>query len=125
MPIGRHDIPAVKGPPRPKGHPFEAEMDAADLDDRRRPGPTFIVRGIELSRSHVVISSRRMCYVGREVLLAVHLVDNEPMGLMGRVVSCDYAGIGCYRIDIDLQELPKEAPIREWLCDLGRRDRAA
>lgn len=108
--------------PKPrKGHRFEAELDVAELDDRGRPVSTWGARGRELDRSGLVFMSRRMCYPGRHVLLAVHLIDSSPVPLFGKVTACEYEGDGLCRVEIELLEVPEERPIREWLDTIVRR----
>lgn len=100
---------------RPPGRPFSAEIDASEIDERLRPGPVWTARARELSRSHIVVGSRRMCYVGRLVIMAIHLIDAEPTPLFGRVVECEYDGEGLYRLDLDLLECPDHRELRAWL----------
>lgn len=100
---------------RPPGRPFSAELDASEIDERLRPGPVWTARARELSRSHIVLASRRMCYVGRLVVLAIHLIDAEPTPLFGRVVDCEYDGEGLYRLDMDLLECPEHREIKTWV----------
>lgn len=100
---------------RPPGRPFSAELDASEIDERLRPGPVWTARARELSRSHIIIASRRMCYVGRVVIMAIHLIDAEPTPLFGRVIDCEYDGDGLYRLDIDLLECPEHREIKTWL----------
>jgi hypothetical protein len=100
---------------RPKGHPFDAELDASEIDERGRPQQTWTARSRSLSRANLVIRSRRMTYPGREIVLAVHLIDGEPVGLYGRVATCEYDGEGQYVVDLDLMPLPERAEIRGWL----------
>jgi len=64
--------------PRVPGHPFKADIDLAELDDRQRPGPAWAARAQTLSRSHIVVLSRRMSYPKRLMLVAVHLIDAKP-----------------------------------------------
>jgi hypothetical protein len=110
-------------PPRPRksaGVRFDAELDLCELDDRERPGPTWSGKGRELSRSHLVILSRRMCYPGRRVLSAVHLIDAEPVPLFGKVMACDYDTDGLYRVELELLKVPEQADIGAWLAARGR-----
>lgn len=100
---------------RPPGRPFSAEIDASEIDERLRPGPVWTARARELSRSHLVLTSRRMCYVGRLVVMAIHLIDAEPTPLFGRVADCEYDGEGLYRLDVDLLELPEHREIKTWI----------
>lgn len=97
------------------GRPFKAELDAAELSERNEPGPTWTARGELLSGSHLVMKSRTLAYPGRYLIVAVHLIDAEPVGLLGKVESCEYQGEGLHRIVIELQALPRENRISEWL----------
>jgi hypothetical protein len=107
------------GTNRPAGHVFEAELDIAEIDERGRPDHPWTARARQLSRSNIVIRSRRMCYLGREVVLAVHLIDGAPVALFGRVVLCDYDGEGQYVVDIDLISLPDRPELRDWIAKLA------
>lgn len=109
-------------PPRSKivGRPFNAELDATELNDRYRPGPTWTARSRELSRAHLVVGARRMTHVGRVVLIAIHLIDDEPVPLMGRVIECDYEAEGMHRITIDLLPIPDVESIHQWLTARSR-----
>jgi len=98
------------------GFPFSAEMDVTELDDRERPGATWGARAIALSRSALVMSSRRMCYLNRMLVLAVHLIDDEPVPLFGRVSGCEYDGDGLYRIEVELLPLPGRKVIHDWVA---------
>jgi hypothetical protein len=100
---------------RPKAHRFDTDLDLCEIDDRDRPGPKWTGRAVEVSRSHLVFRTRRMCYAGRRVLAAVHLVDAEPMPLAGRVYACEYDGDGLYKVGIDLEPVPLGPAIRAWL----------
>lgn len=125
-PAERSKGPAPKSAPfggqKPrKGHRFEAELDVAELDDRGRPVSTWGARGRELDRSGLVFMSRRMCYPGRHVVLAVHLIDSSPVPLFGKVSACEYEGDGLCRVEIELLEVPEERAIRDWLEAIVRR----
>lgn len=104
-----------------KGHRFEAELDVAELDDRARPVSTWGARGRELNRSALTFMSRRMCYPGRLVVVAVHLIDSSPVPLFGRVVACEYEGDGLCRVELELLEVPEDKPIRDWMDAIIRR----
>lgn len=107
--------------PRPHGNRFLAEIDLAELDERERPGMTWQARSSELGRSHFVLTSRRMCYVGRHLAIAIHLIDDRPVPLLGRVVSCDYTDDGLYRIDLDLLKIDEGHAVYEWAFEHGVR----
>ena len=108
----RHD-------PRPCGYSFDAELEVAEVDDRGRPQYPWVARAQKLSRSNVVFRSRRMCYTGREIILAIHLIDCSPVGLYGRVRSCDYDGDGQYVVDVDLITLPNRPELQAWIDHLA------
>jgi hypothetical protein len=95
---------------------FDAELDVAELDDRGRPGMPWTAQARELSRSGLAIRTRRMCYIGRILLIAVHLIDDSPVPLCGRVVHCAYDGDGMYRVELDLQRIPSRPNISAWLA---------
>lgn len=99
----------------PPGAPFVAELDLAELDDRFRPGPRWTGRGHELSRSHLVLRSKRMCYDGRSLVVLVHLVDDRPVSLFGRVTECEYDADGLYKTRIELAVMPDAPELAAWL----------
>jgi hypothetical protein len=104
-------------PPKTTGIRFDAELDLSELDDRDRPGPTWSGRGRELGRSHLVLRTRRMCYQNRRVLVAVHLIDDEPVPLLGRVTECEYDGDGLYKVELELMRVPERPEIASWISD--------
>lgn len=110
--------PVPKTRTRPAGSRFDADMEMTELDDRERPGPTWTGKGRELSRSHMVVRSRRMSYVGRQILVAIHLIDDRPVPLLGRVYVCEYDGDGQYKLGLDLLPIPERPEIRDWI--MGR-----
>ena len=97
------------------GRPFDAELDVAELDERERPGSTWRVRATRLSRSEISFLSRRMCYTGRWIVMAVHMIDAEPVPLFGRVRTCDYEGDGRYRVEASLAPIPENRSLAAWL----------
>jgi hypothetical protein len=103
------------------GHPFRADIDIAEINDRSRPGMAWAARTHSLSRSHLVILSRRMSYPKRIMLVAVHLIDAKPTPLMGRVTECEYHADGLYRIVLELIPLPESEVIAQWLSGGGLR----
>ena len=110
-------------PPPPKKSStlkFDAELDLSELDDRDRPGPPWAGKGRELSRSNMVFRSRRMCYPGRRILAAVHLIDDKPVPLFGKVLTCEYDGDGLYRVELELQKAPDRTDINAWAASLTR-----
>lgn len=105
------------------GVAFRAEIDLAELDDRGRPGATWAGRSFEISRAQLVFRSRRMCYEARELLVAVHLVDDKPTPLFGIVDKSEYDGDGLYRTVLSLKRLPETDAARTWIGTLVHRIR--
>jgi hypothetical protein len=106
---------------RPGMRPFAAEIDIAELDDQLRAVATWPGKSKELSRSTLIIGSRRMIHTGKIMLVAVHLIDSEPVPLMGRVSECAYEGYSMHRIVLDLVPLPESAVIQAWLSSRPSR----
>lgn len=103
-----------------QGARFTADVDVCELDEHQRPGNIWPARTALLSRSHLVVLSRRMSYTGRIMLVAVHLIDDEPTPLLGRVALCEYYADSLYKIVLELLKLsPGDAAYR-WA---QRRDR--
>ncbi|HVU63174.1 MAG TPA: hypothetical protein VHC70_04310 [Phycisphaerales bacterium] len=98
--------------------PFKAEIDLTELDGRGRPGPGWSGKSCEISRGHIVFRSRRLCYEDREIVVAVHLIDDRPAPLFGRVTRCEYDGDGLYRTTLNLAPLPQAESIKAWLASL-------
>jgi len=107
------------------GHPFSAELDVSELDERFRPGRAWSARTRRLSRRMMVFASRRMCHMDRLLMFVVHLVDAEPAPLCGRVVGCDYESEGLYRVDVELLPLPDQRSVRAWLNELAGQGKIA
>lgn len=103
------------------GIPFKAELDMAELDERGRPGPMWTGRACELSRSQIIVTSRRMCYEGREAMIAVHLVDDRPVALFGKVLRSEYDGDGLYKTTLGLAPLPDTDAVVAWIAKLSTR----
>ncbi len=97
---------------------FKADVDIAELDERGRPGPKWAGKACEISRNHIVFRSRRLCYEEREVLVAVHLIDDRPVALFGRVSGCEYDGDGLHKTTLTLAALPRSDAIQAWLVGL-------
>jgi hypothetical protein len=104
-------------PGRPKCHAFTAELDLVELSDTGRQNAIWTARAIGLSKSNLVVRSRRMVYAHQALGALIHLVDSQPVVLFGRAISCDYAGDARYVIDIDLISIPNAGPIATWASD--------
>ncbi|MBX3323456.1 MAG: hypothetical protein KF757_10730 [Phycisphaeraceae bacterium] len=101
-------------PGRPKGAAFSAELDLAEFDERGRVKSVWTARAALLSRSNIVIRSRRMIYPESTIGIMIHLIDSKPVVLLARVVLCDYDCDGLYFVDLDLIPLPTEGPVAKW-----------
>lgn len=105
--------PAAANTNPPTFHEFDAELDVAELDDRLRP-TTWSARARTVNRSSLSFRSRRMCYPKSILLMAVHLIDDKPTVLAGRVTTCEYAGEGLYLVEAELMPKPDTDDIRQW-----------
>lgn len=99
----------------PTFHEFDAELDVAELDERLRPVTTWSARSSSVNRSSLTIRSRRMCYAKKMLLVAVHLIDDQPTILAGRVTECEYDGEALYTVKIELVPRPSSEEIRQWI----------
>lgn len=106
------DLGAAAG--APTFHEFDAELDVAELDERLRPVTTWSARSTSVNRSSLGFRSRRMCYPKKLLIIAVHLIDDKPTILAGRVTTCDYDGEGLYSIDVELMPKPVSEELRQW-----------
>jgi hypothetical protein len=122
-PIRPHAAPEPTSGASLDARPFHAELDVAELGDRDEPGPAWTARAESISRSRIAFRSRALSYPGRRLIIAVHLVDGEPVGFAGKVVSCDYCGTGLYHTVLELEYIPREGKAREWLLSRVSRRR--
>jgi hypothetical protein len=104
-----------------QGVRFTAEVDLCELDEHGRAGTIWPARSAMLSRSNLVLLSRRMSFVGRYLLVAVHLIDEEPTPLMGRIITCEYHAHGLYKICIELVKISAGDPAYRWAQQRDRR----
>lgn len=103
------------------GHPFDAPIVLIELCDRGEPQSTWQGRAVRLSRSHLVLCSRKLSYEGRVILAAVHMIDASPTCLAGKVMVCDYLGGTKFAIALALIETPQSPSIDAWLAAIDRR----
>ncbi len=57
-----------------------------------------------------------MCYAKKLLMVAVHLIDDTPAILAGRVTACDYEGEGLYAVSMELMPRPTSEEIRQWIA---------
>lgn len=105
--------------------PFVAEVDAAEVDERDRPGATFHARTESLSRAGLVLVTRKLSFVGRHVIVAVHHIDSGPTLLFGAVRSCVYLGEGQHRLVLDFEKLTSNDHVHAWANALAAKRRSA
>lgn len=106
------DLGVTGGPPT--FNEFSAELDVAELDERLRPVTTWSARSTAVNRSTLTFRSRRMCYPKKLLMIAVHLIDDKPTILAGRVTSCDYDGEALYIVEAELMPKPVSEELRQW-----------
>jgi hypothetical protein len=98
------------------GHRFDAKLDLMEFDDRERPNRIFSGVAVEIGPGHLLLRTRRMCHAGRELLIAVHLVDSAPAPLAGVVTSCEYERDGMHVVELSLRPLPDDDQLlNEWV----------
>jgi hypothetical protein len=61
-----------------------------------------------------------MCFTGRRLVMAVHLIDSEPVALLGVVQSCEYEGEGLCNVAVEFLPMLDRAEIRDWVRERGR-----
>lgn len=99
---------------RPEGRRFSAELDLVEFDERWRIVSTWSARACSLSRSNIVVRSRRMVYRNTPIGVLIHLIDDAPVPLFTRSYHCEYDGDGMYRVDLDLVPIPESGPVAVW-----------
>jgi hypothetical protein len=62
-----------------------------------------------------------MVHGGRVMLVAIHLIDDEPVPLLGRVGECVYEGAAMHRVTLDLLPVPDNDTVRAWLSQCRTR----
>lgn len=97
----------------------------AELDDRGRPSVTWSGRADMLSRSQLLLLSRRLTYAGRRMVVAVHLIDAQPTLLAGVVKVCEYVGDGHHQVVLDLEPVPRDPSMQAWLQRQAPKRRSA
>lgn len=95
---------------------FDAELDVSEVDERLRPGAVWTVRGREIGRSRLIFMSRRMCYPGRLIIAAVHLIDDRPVPLFGKALTCEYEADGLYKVELELIPIPDCDTLAAWVA---------
>jgi len=91
------------------------------LNENGEPTTPWTARAVRLSRSHLVVRSKKLCYVERYVLIAIHLLDADPTCLAAVVKQCDYIGGMHYALGLALVELPQTAFVDAWIAGLQPR----
>ncbi len=100
--------------PEIRGQSFDAGVTASELMEVNEPGPKWPARSVRISRSHIVISSKRMCHIERKLLLAVHKIDAHPLILEGSVESCSYVAGGLCCVVVRLKGIAESEVAETW-----------
>lgn len=60
-----------------------------------------------------------MVHQSRVMIVAVHMIDAEPVPLLGKVAECEYEGYAMHRIILDLLPMPESPTLNNWVrsCD--------
>ena len=107
-------------PPGKRPHSFETELVVGEVDDRGRPSTAWAARGKDVSRERLVFLSRRMVRVGSLVIVAVHMIDDQPMPLFGKILECEYASEGMHRVVLEFRPVPWSVELRTWMGERVR-----
>lgn len=105
---------------KPRGFEFRAEVDASELTDKGLPGQAWACRSVMLSKSAIAILSRRMIHVGKQVVLAIHRIDDEPVGLFGKIAECEYHADGLHVVLVELLPVTDHEMLGEWTRERAR-----
>lgn len=106
---------------KPRGFEFKAEVDASEINDKGLPGPPWACRSLLLSKGMIVLHSRRMIHLGKQVAVAVHRIDDEPVALLGRVGECEYHADGQHVIMLELLPITDPETMSQWVRDRARQ----
>lgn len=102
------------------GRRFSADVEMCDLDARLRSGPSWPARSVSISTSRLWVRTRRMCYTGARVAVAIHLVDARPVVLVGTIRRCEYDAESMYDVEIELETVPGRDALRPGGAALDR-----
>lgn len=111
-------IAALKS--RPRGFEFRAEIDTSELNEKGFPGTAWACKSIMLSKSMLAFMSRRMIHVGKQVVIAIHRIDDEPVSLMGRVIECEYHADGQHVVLMELVPISEPEVLNQWTRERAR-----
>ncbi len=81
---------------------FVVPVELCELDSFSAPERAWTATTVSLNRTHLVISSRRMTFIGREILASIKLASGAVAKLHGTVASCEYHARSMHRIVIAL-----------------------
>jgi hypothetical protein len=100
--------------PHIAGQTFDASVTLSEWLDSGEPSACWPGRSVRISRSHLILVTKRMCYSNRTLLIAVHKIDSTPLVLAGLVELCDYVGNGLNAVALSLQTVPETPQVTKW-----------
>ena len=62
-----------------------------------------------------------MIHLGKQVAIAVHRIDDEPVPLIGRVGECEYHADGQHVIMLELLPITDPETMAQWTRDRARQ----
>lgn len=87
---------------------FVMLVEIHELDTFAAPDRSWIANSVSLSRSQLIVMSRRMTFVDRSVMVKIKLASGAFASLSGKVVECSYHGRSLHRTVIALTKAPIE-----------------
>jgi len=81
---------------------FVVPVELCELDAFAAPDRAWTATTVSLNRTQLVVSSRRMTFIGRDILATIKLASGSLAKLQGTVTSCEYHGRSMHRIVIAL-----------------------
>ncbi|TVQ62576.1 MAG: hypothetical protein EA378_04410 [Phycisphaerales bacterium] len=99
---------------------LRAEIRVTELEADGSPGPTFQALGVNLSRSGIAFSSKRMVHEGRGVFVQVvtlHASGAQPRIMFGYVKRCAYEAGRGYVVGVQFAAAPMHPAVSAWLAE--------
>ncbi len=99
---------------------LRAEIHVTELELDGTPGPTFAAIGVNLSRSGIAFSSKRMVHEGRGLFIQVltqRQQGAQPRIMFGYVKRCNYEAGRGYVVGVQFAAAPMHPAVSAWLAE--------
>lgn len=110
---------AVEAPVNRRRHervPLERPSRLFEMDDQGVIGAGVDCTAVDLSRSGLGVSCRRLTHVGKVVAVVLSVPGGPPRVFFGVVRHARYTGPNAYAIGIEFIEPPKKAGVDGWIA---------